>query len=242
MPEPSALETAQLECDAAIKRLYEVFGSYRFRADMPCCIPHCFDQSEIDALGEKPLRFLELKTLQRFAFKFLTTCGEVQDFKYFLPRLLELTANTRMGFVNEILLGKLDYANWHTWQDFEQQAVNNFLWAWWHLELELDDSTPEDCLTALCSTGNDPISYLRAWRDLESTRHEVMLARFVNQHATTILAGREFNGFVGIKATRSIQAFLREPETRSRLEHAFLECDNPEYRETLAFAEQLLRF
>ena len=241
--ERSSLETAQLECDAAIEGLYEVFGSYRFRADMSCCIPHCFDQSEIDALGDRPLRLLELETLTGFTFQLLLTCGEARDFKYFLPRLFELTVTTRMGFVSaEIVVGKLERADWHAWPDRERAAVSDFLWAWWRLELELDAVTFESCLAALCCTGDDPTPYLRMWRDLEPTRYALMLARFVNQHTTMILAGGGFNGFVNKEATRAIQAFLREAATRARFETAFYATKNRDDLKVLSLAEQLVQF
>ena len=243
MPEPSSLEIAQLECDAAIERLYKVFSSYRFRFDMPCCIPHCFDQSEIDALGEKALHSLEPSELSSFTFQLLTTCGDVADFKYFLPRLFELTANTLMGYVTaEIVVGKLAKADWHAWPNLERVAVNDFLWAWWRLKLELDDSTLDDGFAALCCTDDDPTPYLRMWRDLEETRYAVMLARFVNEHATMILAGRGFNGFVNKEATRAIQAFLREAETRARFEAAFYATKNRDDLKALSLAEQLVQF
>jgi hypothetical protein len=233
----------RLECDSAIERLYEVFGAYRFRQSMPCCVPHCFDQAEIDALGMRPLRDLDPDELHRFARQLLLTCGETQDFKYFLPRLLELIVRTRPEFVDaQIIVGKLPTAAWHTWSSVERAAVNASLEAWWRLELHRDDITLEDCLAALCCSGNDPRAYLRFWRDLEPTRYAVMLARFVNRHLTTILAGRSFNVFVSAQSTRDIAAFLREPETRQRFESAFHTTRNQNDLKVLSLAEQLVRF
>ncbi len=243
MPALADLETAQLECDAVIERLYEVFESYRFRSSMPCCIPHCFDQSEIDALGEKSLRSLEPDELSSFTFSLLLTCGEVEDFKHFLPRLFELTAHAVTGFVtSEIVLGKLARAEWRTWPDLERLVVSDFLSAWWRLALELGGNTLEDCFTALCCTGDDPTPYLRTWRDLEPTRYAVRLARFVNTHATVILAGRRFNSFVGTAAMQAVQGFLREPETRMRFESAFYATKNADDLDAISLAEQLVQF
>jgi hypothetical protein len=235
--------TARLECDAAVQRLYEVFESYRFRSDMPCCIPHCFEQSELDMLGAKPLHLLEASQLSSFAFSLLLTSGEVDDFKHFLPRLFELTAQNVAGFVTaEIVIGKLAKADWQTWPDLERAAVGDFLWAWWRLALELDENGREDCFAGLCCTGDDPSPYLRMWRDLEGPRYAVMLARFVNQHATVILAGRRFNSFVSKAAMQAIEGFLREPATRARFETAFYGTKNRDDLKTLSLAEQLVQF
>ena len=103
-----SLEAAQVRFTAALEGLYRVFAPYPFRANMPCCIPHCFFQSEIDALDAKPLRLLESPKLSSFAFSLLLTCGEVEDFKHFLPRLFELTATTDLNSTDaEITIGKL---------------------------------------------------------------------------------------------------------------------------------------
>ncbi len=146
-----SLEAAQVRFEAALEGLYRVFAPYPFRTNMPCCIPHCFEQSEIDALGAKLLRSLEPGELSSFVFSLLLTCGEVEDFKHFLPRLFELTAQNCAGFVTaEIVVGKLERGNWQTWPDLERLAVSDFLSSWWRLALELDDNTRDDCFAALC--------------------------------------------------------------------------------------------
>jgi hypothetical protein len=233
----------QLEVEVAVENLYEVFATYRFRANMPCCIPHCFEQAEIDALGRKTLRALEAEDLNGFVGSLLLTCGETPDLKYFLPRLFELTAFQPMRFIaSEIVIGKLHYGAWLTWPESERAAVGRFLMAWWQLELETDGATLEGCLAALCNTDTDPGVYLRVWRDLEPNRHAVSLARFINENLTMILIGRSFNAFVDKTATRAIEAFFREPETRARIEAAFFQTKNRDDLEVLSLAEQLLSY
>ena len=237
------LEDRQLEVREAVERLYDVFAAYRFRANMPCCIPHCFEQTEIDVLGEKPLRALEADDLNGFVGSLLLTCGETPDFKYFLPRLFELTAFQRMGFINAgIVIGKLHHAEWLTWPDLERVAVHDFLMAWWQLELETDGATLTDCLAALCNIDLDPCVYLRVWRDLKPIRYAVSLARFINENLTMILIGRSFNSFVDKAATRAIEVFLHEPETRARIEEAFFQTKNESDLEMLSLVEQLLSY
>ena len=238
-----SLEEAQRNLDAAIEGLYRVFAAYPFRADMPCCVPHCFEQSEIDALDAQLLRSLEQNELSSFTFSLLLTCGEVEDFKHFLPRLFELTATEGLGHTDaEITIGKLSRADWRTWPELEQVRVNEFLEAWWRLELGHDDADSlERGFSALCCVDDDPRVFLEIWRDSSATRRAVSLARFINNNLTMIFVGRSFNTWVSHKATAALKAFLLEPATRARLEMAFFECGDPDDRDTLSFAEQLLR-
>ena len=237
------LESARQRFEMALEGLYSAFSPYPFRADMPCCVPHCFFQSEIDTLGAQPLRSLKQSKLSSFAFSLLLTCGEVEDFKHFLPRLFELTATEGLGHTDaEISIGKLHRADWRNWPEPEQMAVSAFLLAWWRLELERGvNHSLEKCFSALCCADNDPQGYLEIWRNSGVTRHAVSLAKFINYNLTMILIGHSFNTWVGHKATGVVKEFLREPATRARLEQAFFECDDPNDRDTLSFAEQLLR-
>lgn len=236
-----SLEAAQERFVVALEELYRVFAPYPFRANMPCCVPCCLFQSEVDALGAKPLRSLEQSELSNFTWSLLLTCGEVEDFKHFLPRLFELTVTEGLGDVDtEISIGKLQRADWRTWPAPEQAAVSAFLIAWWRLELERDEDSLEECFAALCCA-DDPRVYLEIWRDSGVTRYAVSFAQFINYNLTMILIGRSFNTWVGHDTKAAVKEFLFEPATRARLEQAFFESDDPEDRDTLSFAEQLLR-
>jgi hypothetical protein len=60
----------------------------------------------------------------------MTTWGDVDQFKYFLPRILELLA-PGLDWGPEIILGKLDYAGWRSWSKGEQAAVENYCRSLW---------------------------------------------------------------------------------------------------------------
>jgi hypothetical protein len=241
-------EAAKAAFDAALEDLYVAFAPYRFNRDMSCCIPHCFEQFEIDALGAKPLRSLEPHDLYGFASALLLTCGEEADFKHFLPRCFELLTTPRVSFVDpEIMLGKLSRAQWLKWNALERGAVDAFLWAWWRLEVLEDRPTLEETFAALCCTGLEVTPYLRHWRDLDGVDHVISLAQFINRAGRLMLAGDRFNPFVGKEASRVLQAFMREPETRERFERAFLEATtmkgvHAEHLRALSLAEQLVQF
>ncbi len=72
----------------AIERLYQVFSRYKVLGMVEGC-PHCVSDEDKAKLHSKPLRKLEPDDVSRYSWKAMTTWGDVSDFKYFLPRLLE---------------------------------------------------------------------------------------------------------------------------------------------------------
>ena len=53
-----------------------------------------------------------------------STWGMVDEFKHFLPRLLELTAMGALLTEGEIILGKLSQAGWQAWPADEQASLS----------------------------------------------------------------------------------------------------------------------
>ncbi len=74
---------------------------------------------------------MESEDISHYSFKAMTTWGDVEDFKHFLPRLLELSATTGLAYGYEVVLGKLEYAKWNEWEETEKDAIRAFLLAWW---------------------------------------------------------------------------------------------------------------
>jgi hypothetical protein len=223
--------------EQATKNLYAVFAVYPFRPNMPCCIPHCFEQHEIDALGAQPLCQLSGQDLSSFGFSLLLTCGEVEDLKYFLPRLLELVAAHQTNWVDEeLILGKLHCAEFSSWSDPERQAVHEFLQAWWQLEVSSRAETLQTSFAALCASGESVLPYLKIWRGLESEMATLALSEFILQTYTQVLIGKKFNGFIQKNVVPELQEFFREPQTRDHLEKMYFVF----WHDKISLAEQLL--
>lgn len=230
------MNSVQQNFNSALENLYTVFAKYPFRANMPCCIPHCLDQAELDVLGKKPLPEITAQELRPFAAHLLTTCGEVNDLKFVLPRLFELTVQKQLEYPTcEAVFGKLAAANWLDWQTDEIEAVKMFLGSWWLLELDQAENI-ETVFSALCCTQSDPRSFLMAWRDLQPAS----LANFVNQHLTMFALGKGFNAFIPKSVIPSILEFFQEPETRAAFEQAFYKETDTQQLQVLSWAEQVL--
>ncbi|MFI5493994.1 hypothetical protein [Actinoplanes sp. NPDC051859] len=75
---------------AAIDTLYDAFADYRRPSSLDYC-ECCFEEEERRAvLATVPVRELPAATLRRYAANVLLTVGGVDDFRYFLPRILEI--------------------------------------------------------------------------------------------------------------------------------------------------------
>ncbi len=220
----------------AVENLYSVFSKYPFRAAMPCCIPHCLEQSELDVLGKKSLPEITPQEIQPFAEHLLLTCGVIEDLKFVLPRLLELSATGQLDYPDcEVIFGKLAASHWLSWEQEEMMAIQAFLKTWWLLELNQTNNL-ETAFAALCCTEIQVQEFLVTWRDLQP----VSLANFVNQNLTMLALGKRFNAYTPKSVMPSILEFLQESETRAAFEQAFYSQTDASQLHILSLAEQLL--
>ena len=160
---------------AAIEDLYLVFRRYGLRSRLDAC-PCCTTDADQARIHSRSLRALTPDDLEHYVSKAMTTWGDEDDFRHFLPRVLELAvSNDSISFVNtEIILDRLAYAGWRDWPGAEQAAVESFLSLRWRIGLtqeprsSLGDSDSEfDADAWLCGialTGLDITPYIDAWR------------------------------------------------------------------------------
>ena len=118
------------ELKRAIEDLYSTFDKYLLKSHTDGC-PCCVSDSDKERTHSKQLRKLEADDLSRYTFKAMTTWGNVEDFKHYLPRIFELLSTTDFSVDTFVVLGKLEYGKWRTWNENEQEAVKDFLLAWW---------------------------------------------------------------------------------------------------------------
>lgn len=114
----------------SIENLYSTFSIYPFKSTMDGC-PCCVSNSDKEKMHLKQLKELDGEDLSRYAFKAMTTWGDTDDFKHYLPRIFELLATTDFRDDAFVVLGKLEYGKWRTWVEDEQTVIEIFLFAWW---------------------------------------------------------------------------------------------------------------
>lgn len=129
---------------AASTRIHQaVEVVYRaFEAPPPALIegcPCCLDTRGVDVLLVNPLRGLTGLELWRYVTGAFLTVGSERDFRYLLPRILEISASDPGNSPGpEIVLGKLPLANWRSWSPSEQGATEAFVDAWFEAALVRD--------------------------------------------------------------------------------------------------------
>jgi len=150
------------EFEIAIEQLYKTFEKYPFKSTIDGC-PCCVSDSDISTLHSKQLRELEDEDISRYAFKAMTTWGDVNDFKYYLPRIFELAATRKLIVDTFVILGKLDYGNWKEWEIDEQNSILQFLKAWWKYDINNASYFDSEVLIELKKQIQDLQGMLNEW-------------------------------------------------------------------------------
>jgi hypothetical protein len=170
----------------AIDSLYDVFASYRLVNAEPCV--HCYGSKKAAAIGAplrtKPLRDLALDEVHHFYDDGILTWGDVDDFRYLLPRLMQLLAVGWCPLAGDEdvdwdvyltcpALGLFVWGEWWTWPVPECAAVQDFLTTLWQAyltkEWEARDIVTRgsglylDLLLGILSVELDPTPLLAFW-------------------------------------------------------------------------------
>src|SRR5438128_364366 len=103
----------------------------------------------------------------------MTTWGDEEDFKHFLPRILELWSEDEGFLLNgaDQLWSKLESANWREWPENEKQALKNVLDVFMTRSLVVPGCThsPYRIVDLLFRLSGDIEPLLRQWEELART-------------------------------------------------------------------------
>jgi len=123
----------------ALEAVYREFAAPAPPAIVGCLCPCCFTTRDLDTLVTTPLRELTAQALWGYASGFNWTVGSKRDFRYLLPRILDISVNDpRNANEPEVVLRKLGLADWQSWSASEQRAVEEFVDAWFERALAQD--------------------------------------------------------------------------------------------------------
>jgi len=206
----------------AVQRLYVVFGKYGLHAPVAGC-EHCVMPEDIARIQAKPLRQLSDEDLRKYATKALTTWGDENHFKHFLPRLFELmTESDWMGFEALVLFSKLPYGGWTQWPENEQQALKDFMFCFWRDALAGADEAKES-LTCLAQAKITLQPFLDYWRSGSGDTGMVKLVEYGNDvlgdltnHG--IIKTAWWDGFEHRNQVAEVTQWLLSEQTLLRLE------------------------
>ncbi len=235
-----------LTINEAIANLYQTFESYPLDIHMDCC-PCCIDEHDKKNLMSYPLR--ELTDLNKYSHKSLTTWGNEQDFKHFLPRIFELLViyDGKRSTNLETIFGKLSDGNWNTWPITEQEAIRDYFRAGWIYALEQItlDNGPVTWLCGIGIANEDLQPYLNHWINVCSVNAYEHLANFVEGEIDYYSKKRRLsNAFWdnAPKAHAQVLEWLFNPLTREQLETIFFKNSSTNFASTLSRAIQILEW
>jgi hypothetical protein len=210
----------------SIENLYQVFAKYPLKTKIQGC-PHCISDDADDVLHSKPLRKLLPEDLSFYAGKALTTFGDEEDFKHFLPRMFELMSEGKAVcvFGEEILIGKLECANWLEWNTVEQSAVEEFLIELIRYSSDFDEENHYLTKTFLVGVGDvveDITPYLNLWLE------NISINKIINLSFMVVDCKYGINGISDTFSKRSpqrkqLETWLVSEKTVLNLENLYFE-------------------
>lgn len=172
-----------MSLDLAMRELYAAFSKYPKPRQMAVG-PARRDAAKIawPAMERTALRQLSGDDLFTFAHAAIDDWGELNDFKHFLPRMLELCAQGDSRIPREKVTAKIAQGFWLDWPENEKQALTNFGVAWWQQALEPPEDDLHEVLSIIGQYLSDEQSVrtmMAYWRPDFSNAHLELLARFV---------------------------------------------------------------
>jgi len=158
----------------ALDRVYSAFARWSRPTVVDYC-SHCVRPGVVEGLlVPTRLREIPAETLRLYTVYVLSTAGSLADFRYFLPRMLDIAiADWFDGYPDlDVVLGKFVLGDWRGWPAHERQAVAAFLHAWWSTTLARfpADPGPEAVLRSIGDIEDDLGPYLRTWEAALATR------------------------------------------------------------------------
>ena len=192
----------------AVEDLYLVFRRYGLKSRLEAC-PCCTTDADQALIRSRSLRALTAEDLQHYVFSAISTWGDEDDFRHFLPRVLELAmTNNSLSFVApELILDKLAYAGWGAWPAAEQEAVESFLRLRWSIGLTQEtrssqgDSVSEfdadEWLCGIALTGLDTLPYVDVWLRMGAVSTFGHVVAFLESNRHLLTDGRVDNAWWG---------------------------------------------
>lgn len=170
----------------ALERVYDVFAGPP-PAELAAC-PCCVSEAQIRVLLSTPLREITADELTRYASAVLLTSGDVADFRYFLPRMLEISLTERWWWPDiEVTLSKLPVAGSDNWPAAERDALMNLFEHAFDEAVEASSSNPlhpdvDSWICGLGLAGVDLEPFLRKLEDPAAAHALLQFIRYNDQY------------------------------------------------------------
>ena len=156
-----------------IDRSYSIFSKYRVTVPLDVCIECCMTPSQMSAIANMTVKEIPFQLLYEYNTAAKTASPRIEEFKHFLPRFLELTAELKfLHHSAELILSRFEYYSKDEWtkeerqiiQDYAKEIFKYYLSIYPLPELEKIDSI----IILLYKTKVDILKVLLEWKEVES--------------------------------------------------------------------------
>ncbi len=175
---------------AQIQALYDAFGDIPKPISIDAC-PCCVDRLEIEQLLSTPLKEITSRNLAGYAASVFNTSGDIDDFLYFLPRILEISVTDPAWYPDlEIICGKLRKASWLSWSEPKILAIRQ-LFDTIFIQIitaePIDGNSVENSICAFARSGDKIDRFLKL---LEQNRYIKALISYYEVNSEPLLKGK----------------------------------------------------
>ena len=225
----------------AIENLYSTFRKYT-TSDMHYCDCGCIDPNDAKKLASKKLRDLEEDDFCSYHGSALYTWGEIEHYKHFLPRILEvhnkLNGRGLIGLYE--ITTKLDYAKWNTWKEHEIKAIKDFILSDWNEFVNENKSEIVKDDLEYYSFFFESTDFLKLWKIEKEGKGLKNFVHFFYYNGTKIISK-------GLKVKDknfdiAFEEFINQDDLVEKLEEEFfrIEKEDRKYAEKVSIVLQMV--
>ena len=203
-----------------VERAYALFGNYSVKAPLDVCTDCCMSKETEQKLVNHAVRHIPFELLYEYNTAAKTVTPDIDEFRHFLPRFLEFTADFQfLHHSLPIVLYRFDYYDKEDWNEEEQQLMQDFGLAFFKKCLgtypmpDLEDI--EGVLIMLYRTKIDMNPLLELWLqqdNIESVLH------FNELHQTTMNAkgyAKSLSAFADDQIAKILYTWITDANTKS---------------------------
>lgn len=230
----------------SIKKLYDLFAKYQGLSKLEGSPLYDDLETWNKQLRSKKLRELTDEDLSLFAGKVILTWGDENDYRFFLPRILELTAELKTPYDIWTLYSRLEDANWKTWNADEQTVINDFTIELWNNLLTDNSEKAEwefkDYFHSIAYFYPDFSEILKVWESNNSFASIKHLTNYIFEERQHLFDNNYIDSIE--KNTKNIEQFktwLTSDNILKKIENAFYANEKSEIAERLSWVEQILK-
>jgi len=229
----------------SIEKLYDTFAKYQGLSKLEGSPLYRDLGTWKKELRSKKLRELTDEDLSRFAGKIILTWGDENDYRCYLPRILELTAELKTPYDIWTLYSRLEDANWKTWAIEEQTAINNFTLELWNNLLndnsEIAESEFIDYFHTIANFYPDFSQVLKVWETNDSFAAVKHLTNYIIEKQQYLFDNKYiYYIVVNIKQIEQFTTWLTSDKIIEKIEKAFYDNEKSEFAKQLSLVEQIL--